>query len=141
MVSELVSEIAACRLCADRFAATKTAHRPRPVPWFDPRARVLIAGQAPGARVHDSGRPFDDASGDRLRDWMGVDRAAFYDRSAVAVVPMAFCYLMSEKSMDYSVTFGLQHQLRRSIGQKRVDLKYRSVSGQCDPWRVNFVTI
>lgn len=92
MVCELVSEIAACRLCADRFAATKTAHRPRPVPWFDARARVLIAGQAPGARVHDSGRPFDDASGDRLRDWMGVDRAAFYDRSAVAVVPMAFCF-------------------------------------------------
>lgn len=88
----LAREIEACRLCAGRFAATKTAHRPRPVPWFDPAARILIAGQAPGARVHDSGRPFDDASGDRLRDWMGIGRQTFYDTSLIACVPMAFCF-------------------------------------------------
>lgn len=91
-LSALCAEIAACRLCAGRFAATATAHEPRPVVWFSPGARLLIAGQAPGARVHASGLPFDDASGDRLRDWMGVDRDAFYDRRTVAIVPMAFCF-------------------------------------------------
>ncbi|HMS93868.1 MAG TPA: uracil-DNA glycosylase family protein [Tabrizicola sp.] len=84
--------MAACRLCAARFAATATAHSPRPVVWFRPGARLLIAGQAPGARVHESGRPFTDRSGDRLRDWMGVSEAEFYDLSRVAVAPMAFCF-------------------------------------------------
>jgi uracil-DNA glycosylase len=62
------------------------------VVWFRPGARLLIAGQAPGARVHASGRPFTDASGDRLRDWLGLEEAAFYDLSRVAIVPMAFCF-------------------------------------------------
>ncbi|MEZ5913783.1 MAG: uracil-DNA glycosylase family protein [Paracoccaceae bacterium] len=88
----LVRDIQACRLCADRFAATATAHKPRPVVWFRPGARILIAGQAPGQRVHQSGRPFTDPSGDRLRDWLGLDEAAFYDRDLVAIVPMAFCF-------------------------------------------------
>lgn len=79
-------------MCAERFAATKTAHAPRPVVWFRPTARILIAGQAPGMRVHRSGRPFDDPSGARLRDWLGLDDAAFYDRDRVAIVPMAFCF-------------------------------------------------
>lgn len=88
----LADEIAACRLCAPRFAATATAHAPRPVVWFRPTARLLIAGQAPGRRVHESGRPFTDPSGDRLRAWLGLDAAGFYDRDRVAVVPMAFCF-------------------------------------------------
>ena len=71
-ITDLAAEIHACRLCADRFAATATAHAPRPVVWFAPKARLLIAGQAPGARVHASGQPFTDPSGDRLRDWTGV---------------------------------------------------------------------
>ena len=84
--------IAACRLCAERFAATKTAHVPRPVVWFDQGAPIRVIGQAPGARVHESGVPFDDASGERLRDWMGVGRAVFYDRACLAITPMAFCF-------------------------------------------------
>lgn len=88
----LIARIRACTLCADRFAATATAHQPRPVVWFRPEARVLIAGQAPGARVHASGRPFTDPSGDRLRDWLGIGEDTFYDLSRVAVVPMAFCF-------------------------------------------------
>jgi uracil-DNA glycosylase len=88
----LVEDIQGCTLCAARFAATATAHAPRPVVWFRPGARLLIAGQAPGARVHDSGRPFTDRSGDRLRDWTGLSEAEFYDLSRVAVVPMAFCF-------------------------------------------------
>lgn len=55
-------------------------------------ARVLIAGQAPGKRVHASGKPFDDPSGERLRRWMGIDRAAFYDPARFAILPMAFCF-------------------------------------------------
>jgi len=91
-MSDLIQHIRACRLCADRFATTHTAHEPRPVAWFRPSARVLIAGQAPGMRVHQSGVPFDDPSGDRLRDWLGLTPSDFYDKSRVAVVPMAFCF-------------------------------------------------
>ncbi|QQA42356.1 uracil-DNA glycosylase family protein [Pelagovum pacificum] len=89
---DLPDRIRACRICVDRFALTATAHRPRPVAWFRPGARLLIAGQAPGLRVHESGVPFDDASGDRLRDWLGLDRSEFYDMDRVAIVPMAFCF-------------------------------------------------
>ena len=88
----LTSDIRACTLCADRFAATETRHAPRPVAWFAPGARLLIAGQAPGLRVHESGIPFNDPSGDRLRDWMGVSREVFYDKSRIAILPMAFCF-------------------------------------------------
>jgi uracil-DNA glycosylase len=91
-VERLTAEIAACRACADRFAATATAHAPRPVTRLSATARILIVGQAPGARVHASGLPFDDPSGDRLRGWMGVDREIFYDRARIAIAPMAFCF-------------------------------------------------
>ncbi len=91
-LTDLQRDLSLCRLCTARFAATATAHGPRPVVWFDAGARVLVAGQAPGARVHASGRPFDDASGDRLRDWMGIGRDQFYDRDRIAIVPMAFCF-------------------------------------------------
>lgn len=85
-------DIRGCRRCADRFAATRTAHAPRPVVWFEPSARILICGQAPGAKVHESGVPFTDPSGVRLRDWMGVDDATFYDQSRIGILPMAFCF-------------------------------------------------
>jgi uracil-DNA glycosylase len=90
--ADVQARIAECRLCAGRFAATATAHQPRPVVWFRTSARLLIAGQAPGARVHASGRPFTDASGDRLRLWTGLSEAEFYDRERVAIVPMGFCF-------------------------------------------------
>ncbi|MDV4145103.1 MULTISPECIES: uracil-DNA glycosylase family protein [Shimia] len=92
MSNDLVQEIRACRLCAERFKDTATAHSPRPVVWFRPGARVLIVGQAPGARVHESGRPFTDPSGDRLRAWLGIDEALFYDRDMFAILPMGFCF-------------------------------------------------
>jgi uracil-DNA glycosylase len=84
-LNTLVSEITACRACA-------LPHEPRPVVWVHPKARILIAGQAPGRRVHESGVPWDDASGDRLRAWLEMDRAAFYDRTMIAVAAMGFCY-------------------------------------------------
>ncbi len=88
----LAERIRDCRLCAPGFARTATRHEPRPVVWFRPGARILVAGQAPGLRVHRAGRPFADASGRRLRAWMGVTEGEFYDLARVAVVPMAFCF-------------------------------------------------
>lgn len=90
--TDLTRRISGCTLCAGRFAATATRHAPRPVLWFEPQARILIAGQAPGLRVHEAGRPFADPSGDRLRSWLGVSAEEFYDRSRIAIVPMAFCF-------------------------------------------------
>lgn len=89
---QVLAEVGACRHCAARFAETATAHAPRPVLRASATAPVLIAGQAPGARVHASGLPFDDPSGDRLRDWMGIGREVFYDTARIAIVPMAFCF-------------------------------------------------
>lgn len=91
-MTDMRDDLRACRLCADRFAATATAHRPNPVVWFAPGARILIAGQAPGMRVHKSNKPFWDASGVRLRDWLGMDEAVFYDQGKVAIMPMGFCF-------------------------------------------------
>ncbi len=81
----LRDEISGCRLCADDLE-----HGVRPVVQIHPAATLLIAGQAPGIKVHTSGVPFDDASGDRLRDWMGIDRKIFYDAARIAIVPMGF---------------------------------------------------
>ncbi|MFK7941900.1 MAG: uracil-DNA glycosylase family protein [Paracoccaceae bacterium] len=89
---DLQSRITACRLCAETFAVTETRHAPRPVFVPSTKARLLVAGQAPGARVHASGVPFDDPSGDRLRDWLGMDRSNFYNPDKLAIVPMAFCF-------------------------------------------------
>jgi uracil-DNA glycosylase len=88
-------EIAACRICRDtplRGIEHRLPHEPRPVAVISTKARVLIAGQAPGLKVHESGLPFNDASGDRLREWLQVDREAFYDRDRFAIVPMGFCF-------------------------------------------------
>lgn len=87
MLDALVTEIRACRVCADALA-----HEPRPVLRVSATARLLIVGQAPGARVHASGVPWDDPSGRVLRGWMGVDDATFYDVARIAIVPMGFCY-------------------------------------------------
>lgn len=91
-MSTIETDIINCRLCSDRFAQTHTGHAPRPVPWFRAGAKILIAGQAPGMRVHKKGRPFCDPSGDRLRDWMGISEDVFYDRDRISVLPMAFCF-------------------------------------------------
>lgn len=89
---ELVSAIRACRICRDAPLTTPLPHEPRPVVVASSTARVLIAGQAPGTRVHASGLPFDDRSGDRLRDWLGVSRDEFYNPTKFAIAPMGFCF-------------------------------------------------
>jgi len=91
----LLEGVRACRICAAHLP-----HGVRPVLQVDPRARVLVAGQAPGRRVHESGVPFLDPSGDRLRAWMGVSPETFYDASQVAILPMGFCYPGTGRSGD-----------------------------------------
>lgn len=95
MLETLRQAIAGCRLCRDapaRGPDNRLPHEPRPVAVISATARILIAGQAPGLRVHESGLPFNDASGDRLRQWLEVDRETFYDRTKFAIVPMGFCF-------------------------------------------------
>lgn len=92
-LEELLARVRACRVCRDapRFGPP-LPHEPRPVVQAAPGARLAILSQAPGARVQASGRPFTDASGDRLRDWLQLDKERFYDPTHVAIVPMGFCF-------------------------------------------------
>lgn len=83
----LLADIRACTWCA-----ADLPHGPRPVLQLHPSARILVAAQAPGRKVHETGIPFNDASGDRLRRWLGLEREQFYDPTLVAIVPMGFCY-------------------------------------------------
>ena len=83
----LLEEISACRACAPYLP-----HTPRPVTRVSAATRILIAGQAPGRLVHETGLPFNDPSGVRLRQWMGIDRETFYGRSEIGVAAMAFCF-------------------------------------------------
>ena len=93
-LSAILAGIRACRICRDRpaDAARPLPHEPRPVCIPSSSARILIAGQAPGTRVHASGVPFTDPSGVRLRAWLGVGEDVFYDVARVAIVPMGFCF-------------------------------------------------
>ncbi len=93
--SSLLTEVRACTICEAHLPLG-----PRPVLQLHPNARILIAGQAPGRKVHNSGVPFDDASGNRLREWLGVTREVFYDPEQIAILPMGFCFHGSGKSGD-----------------------------------------
>ena len=86
-LQDILNDIRACRACAGVLP-----HTPRPVVRVFPETRLLICGQAPGRRVHESGLPFTDPSGDRLRDWMGVDYETFYADPRIGVAAQAFCY-------------------------------------------------
>lgn len=94
-LTALLAEVRACTICAEHLP-----HGPRPIVQLHPQARILIAGQAPGSRVHASGVPFDDASGDRLREWLSVSRETFYDAKQIAILTMGFCYPGTGKSGD-----------------------------------------
>ncbi|MGH6933481.1 MAG: uracil-DNA glycosylase family protein [Dongiaceae bacterium] len=86
-LSGLLREVRACRVCAADLPLG-----PRPVLRMKPGARLLIIGQAPGTKVHESGIPWNDRSGDRLRDWLAIETEVFYDEARVAIMPMGFCY-------------------------------------------------
>ncbi|WP_372970657.1 uracil-DNA glycosylase family protein [Marinobacter sp.] len=92
---ELVAQVRQCRICESQLPLS-----PRPVIQISRDARILVVGQAPGRRVHETGLPFNDPSGDRLRDWMGIGRDTFYDENQLAILPMGFCYPGTGKSGD-----------------------------------------
>lgn len=94
-VAELLASVRACTVCAADLPAG-----PRPVLQLGRSARIVIIGQAPGRRVHESGVPWDDPSGDTLRGWLGITSEQFYDPSVLALVPMGFCYPGSTSSGD-----------------------------------------
>ncbi|MDM3870366.1 uracil-DNA glycosylase family protein [Porticoccus sp. W117] len=93
-LTDLLAQVASCSLCGDLPLG------PRPVVKIDYRARLLIIGQAPGTRVHNTGIPWNDPSGDNLRSWLGIDREQFYDDPRIAIMPMGFCYPGKGKSGD-----------------------------------------
>ena len=91
-LERLTATVRACRICVDNPVGRPLPHEPRPVLRPSSSARILLAGQAPGTKVHLSGMPFTDASGDRLRSWLGVTSEEFYDTEKFAIVPMGFCF-------------------------------------------------
>lgn len=91
-LQRLLAEIRACRVCVDAPRGRPLGHEPRPVLRASRTARLAVFSQAPGTRVHQSGVPFTDPSGDRLREWMAVTPEEFYDETRIAIVPMGFCF-------------------------------------------------
>jgi uracil-DNA glycosylase len=94
-LNSLINDVRTCALCAEYLPLG-----PRPVIQVHESARILVAGQAPGKRVHETGIPFNDPSGDRLRKWMGISYKSFYDPTQVAILPMGFCFPGTGKSGD-----------------------------------------
>lgn len=91
-LAAIVRDISACRICVEHPRGRPLPHAPRPVVRASATAKICICSQAPGARVHASGVPFTDPSGDRLRDWLGLTPEVFYDQARIAIVPMGFCF-------------------------------------------------
>lgn len=124
-LKSLLSEVGRCRLCEANLP-----QGPNPVLQCSKTAKILIAGQAPGRRVHISGVPFDDASGDRLRDWLGISREVFYDASRIAILPMGFCYPGSGKSGDLPPRPECAIQWRKKLLAHMEQIELTLVMGQ-----------
>jgi uracil-DNA glycosylase len=121
----LMNEIHSCSICKEHLP-----YSPRPILQFNSNAKILIAGQAPGKKVHESGIPFDDISGDRLRDWIGVDRNIFYDSNKVAILPMGFCYPGTGKSGDLAPRSECAEKWRAKLLSKLENIEIMLVLGK-----------
>lgn len=124
-LATLTRRIRACTICAPDLPLG-----PRPIVQLHPEAKILIAGQAPGSRVHKTGVPFDDPSGDRLRDWMGIDRTTFYDEQKIAILPMGFCYPGTSKSGDLPPLKVCAASWRQQVLDLLLNLRLTLVIGQ-----------
>ena len=122
---DLSKEIRSCTLCEPNLPEGAN-----PVFQASPEARILIVGQAPGIRVHQSGIPFDDPSGDRLRNWMGVNSGVFYNASKIAIIPMGFCYPGTSKSGDLPPRPECAKTWRRPLLERLPNIKLTMVIGQ-----------
>jgi uracil-DNA glycosylase len=127
----VLADIAACRACAPELP-----HEPRPVTRVSAATRLLIAGQAPGRLVHETGLPFSDPSGDRLRGWMGVDRTVFYGHPAIGVAAMAFCFPgTSPRGGDYPPPPRCADLWRRRLLAELPNVELTLlVGGYAQPW-------
>ncbi len=121
---ETVEKVKACDLCGDDLPLG-----PRPVVQVHEKAKILISGQAPGIKVHRSGVPFDDASGERLRLWMGIDRTTFYDPFQIAILPMGFCYPGKGISGDLPPQKGCADTWRQRLLDHLTEVKLNLVIG------------
>jgi uracil-DNA glycosylase len=121
----LLTDVRACTVCAEHLPLG-----PRPILQLHPSARILIAGQAPGKKVHESGVPFDDASGERLRSWLGVTREVFYDPKKVAILPMGFCFPGTGTSGDLPPRSECAPAWRQALLSRLTHLQLTLVIGQ-----------
>lgn len=121
----LLHEVKACRLCLDSLP-----HEPRPVLQWHPSAKILLAGQAPGRKVHESGQPFTDASGERLRGWLGIGVEDFYDAQKLAIVPMGLCYPGTDKAGDLPPRSECAPQWRERLLAPLVNVRLTLLIGQ-----------
>lgn len=121
----LLHEVKACRLCLHSLP-----HEPRPVLQWHPSAKILLAGQAPGRKVHESGQPFTDASGERLRGWLGIGVEDFYDAQKLAIVPMGLCYPGTDKAGDLPPRSECAPQWRERLLAPLVNVRLTLLIGQ-----------
>jgi uracil-DNA glycosylase len=122
--SNIVEELKRCVLCQDLPLG------PKPIFQFHPNAKILIAGQAPGRTTHHKGIPFDDPSGERLRDWMGISRQTFYDKTSIAILPMAFCYPGTGKNGDLPPPSQCALEWRKKLLNLMPDIEFTLVIGK-----------
>lgn len=122
---QLIDQVRHCTLCAEHLP-----HGVRPVLQINPKAKILIAGQAPGRKVHETGIPFNDASGDRLRDWMGINKDIFYNAEEIAILPMGFCYPGTGKSGDLPPRPECANTWRKQLLQQLPNLELILAIGQ-----------
>lgn len=123
--SQLLHSVKQCRICEKSLPLG-----PRPVFQIHASAKILIAGQAPGSRVHETGIPFDDPSGDRLREWLGISKEIFYNPRQVAILPMGFCYPGTGKSGDLPPRPECAPAWRDELLQHIADVRLTLVIGQ-----------
>ena len=124
-IKSLLKEVRLCSICSEHLPLG-----PRPVLQLHPRARILVAGQAPGRKVHDSGVPFADASGNRLREWLDLSSEVFYDPQCVAVLPMGFCFPGTGKAGDLPPRPECAPAWREKLIRHLKNLKLTLVIGQ-----------
>lgn len=124
-IIQLINDIKSCTACSKYLPLG-----PRPVVQFDAASKILIVGQAPGKKVHESGVPFDDASGDRLREWLGVSKETFYDKKRLAILPMGFCYPGTGRSGDLPPRPECAEKWREEVLSSLKQVKLTLVVGQ-----------
>lgn len=125
LITSLLEEVRSCNICSDHLPLG-----PRPVLQVHPRARILVVGQAPGRKVHKSGVPFADASGKRLREWLGISSKVFYDPQCVAILPMSFCYPGTGNNGDLPPRPECAPAWREKLVRNLENLRFTLVIGQ-----------